>query len=157
MDSYKRRRDRENKQVKSNNIELATVTSPDTGQGVNAQGVGEYREIPLVAPFGIRWNPPLGQNIQLIKNWNNGKAVVAVGTIVDQFLEPGESELFSIGGASIKCKANGEIEAKANGGATIECKSNGSVVINSLVEITKEGIIKAIDFESTVHGGVYYG
>lgn len=119
MDNYKRRRDRESKNISSNNIEMATVTSPNTEQGVNAQGVGEYREIPLVAPFGIRWNPVVDSNVQLIKNWNAGKSIVAVGTIVDKTLEPGEIELYSIGGASIKLTKDGNILINASGNVKI--------------------------------------
>lgn len=93
--------------MSSNNSELGTVTS--SGREINVSGVGEYREVPLVAPFGIRWNPPSGSNVQLIKNWNSGSNIVAVGTIVDDAIEPGEVEIYSLGGAKIKLKNDGTI------------------------------------------------
>lgn len=105
--SYQRMRERQSRQNNYNTSELGTVTS--SGKEINALGVGEYREVPLVAPFGIRWNPPSGINVQLIKNWHSGQSVVAVGTIVDEEIEPGEVELYSMGGAKIQLKNDGTV------------------------------------------------
>ena len=104
---YQRTRERQSRQNSYNTSELGTVTS--SGKEINALGVGEYREVPLIAPFGIRWNPPNGANVQLIKNWHMGSNIVAVGTIVDEEIEPGEVELYSMGGAKIQLKNDGTV------------------------------------------------
>ncbi|QZY56715.1 hypothetical protein [Crassaminicella profunda] len=149
MSSFNRMRERQSKQNTYNTSEMATVTSSDNGQGINANGVGEYREIPLVAPFGIRWNPPSGQSVELIKNWSNGKSIVAVGTIIDKSLEPGESELYSIGGASVKCKNDGSINIISGIGSIINLSSNGSITIQNhdgkaAIALSGDGNIKII-------------
>ena len=122
--SYQRRRERESRQNSSNTSELGTVTS--SGKEINVLGVGEYREVPLVAPFGIRWNPPSGSNVQLVKNWHSGKSIVAVGTIVDKEIEPGEIEIYSAGGAKV------------------ELKNNGAVIINEHFKINPDGSTEKI-------------
>lgn len=119
--SYQKARERQSRQENYNTSELGNVTS--SGKEINAIGVGEYREVPLIAPFGIRWNPPSGASVQLVKNWNMGSNIVAVGTIVDEEVPPGEVELYSMGGAKIRLK------------------NNGDVVINDIVVITKKGDI----------------
>jgi hypothetical protein len=129
MNDYMRRRQREAGKDSYNNSEMATVTS--SGKEIAAQGVGEYRDIPLVAPFGIRWNPPVGANVELIKNWSMGKAVVAVGTIVDQEISPGECQIYSIGGATVTCKLDGSMESKAAAGNTIKLMRDGTVEISN--------------------------
>lgn len=117
--SYQRARERQAKQNNYNTSELGTVTS--SGKEISALGMGEYREVPLMAPFGIRWNPPAGVSIELIKNWNMGSSVVAVGTIVDEEVPPGEIELYSMGGAKI------------------QLKNDGSVIINEHFKINPDG------------------
>lgn len=124
---YHRIRERQSRQNSYNTSELGTVTS--SGKEINSLGVGEYREVPLVAPFGIRWNPPSGESVQLIKNWHMGSNIVAVGTIVDEEIPPGEVELYSMGGAKI------------------QLKNDGTVIVNDKVIITKEGKVKALDIE----------
>ncbi|QEK12705.1 hypothetical protein FQB35_10380 [Crassaminicella thermophila] len=160
MSSFQRKRDRENKQNNYNTSELATVTSSDTGQGINANGVGEYREIPLIAPFGIRWNPPSGKSVELIKNWFNGKTIVAVGTEVDTTIPAGETEIYSMGGATIRCKNNGDVVInnavviKKDGSVVIQnnMSVNGDVTINKSLNvtdgITTNGTVKAGDFKT---------
>lgn len=134
MSSFQRRKERESKQSSYNTSEMATVTSPDSGEGINANGVGEYREVPLVAPFGIRWNPPSGQSVELIKNWSNGKSVVAVGTEVDTTLPAGETELYSLGGATIRCKNNGDVVINN----TVVIKKDGSMIVPGPVTMSDE-------------------
>ncbi len=104
--------------------EITTVTSP--GKTINALGTGEYREVPLIAPFGIRWNPPGGCNVQLIKNWNSAEAAVALGTIVDEAVEPGEIQLFSKGGASL------------------HLKNDGTILINNRLLIKQDGTLEVL-------------
>ncbi len=121
---YQRTRERQSRQNSYNTSELGTVTS--SGKEINALGVGEYREVPLVAPFGIRWNPPDGESIQLIKNWHMGSNIVAVGTIVDEEIEPGEVEIYS------------------QGGALIQLKNDGNVIINEHFKINADGTTEKI-------------
>lgn len=124
MNSFIRARKRQERQSSYNPAEMSTVTS--SGKEINALGIGEYREVPLVAPFGIRWNPPSGSSVQLIKNWQSGNAVVAVGTIVDKEIEPGEVEIYS------------------QGGAKIQLKNNGTVIINEHFKINTDGTTERI-------------
>lgn len=122
--SYQRARERQSKQDNYNTSELGNVTS--SGKEINAIGLGEYREVPLIAPFGIRWNPPSGASVQLIKNWSMGSNIVAVGTIVDEEIEPGEVELYS------------------QGGANIQLKNDGTVIINEHFKINPDGSTERI-------------
>lgn len=124
MSSYQRMKNRDNKKSHSVTSELGTVTS--SGKEINVEGAGEYREVPLVAPFGIRWNPPSGSDVELIKNWGNGSSVVAVGTVVDEEIEVGEVELYSMGGAKI------------------ELKNDGTVIINSHFKINPDGSTQVV-------------
>lgn len=122
--SYQRTRDRQSRQETSNTSELGTVTS--SGKEINVLGVGEYREVPLVAPFGIRWNPPADSNVQLIKNWHMGSNIVAVGTVLDKEIDPGELELYS------------------QGGAKLQLKNDGTVIINEHFKINPDGTTERI-------------
>lgn len=122
--SYQRARERQSRQGYYNTSELGNVTS--SGKEINVLGVGEYREVPLIAPFGIRWNPPSGASVQLVKNWSMGTNIVAVGTIVDEEIEPGEVELYSIGGAKV------------------QLKNDGSVIINGHFKINPDGTTERI-------------
>lgn len=122
--SYQRARERQSRQENNNTSELGTVTS--SGKEINVLGVGEYREVPLVAPFGIRWNPPAGVSVELIKNWHMGSNIVAVGTLVDEEVSPGEIEIYSMGGA------------------IIQMKNDGSVVINKHFKINPDGSTERI-------------
>lgn len=150
--SYQRARERQSRQDGYNSSELGTVTS--SGQEINALGLGEYRGVPLIAPFGIRWNPPSGIGAQLIKNWHSGQSVVAIGTIVDEEVPPGQIELYSIGRATVKCKEDGEIEAYSQGGAKLQLKNDGTVVVNDKVTIDSDGKIKAPNIEIAQNMGI---
>lgn len=121
---YQRTRERQLRQENSNTSELGTVTS--SGKEINVAGVGEYREVPLVAPFGIRWNPPAGESVELIKNWHMGSNIVAVGTVVDEEIPPGEVELYS------------------QGGAKLQLKNDGTVIINEHFKINPDGTTERI-------------
>jgi len=124
MQGFIRARERQERQSAYNPADMATVTS--SGKEVNALGVGEYRRVPLIAPFGIRWNPPSGSSVQLIKNWQSGNAVVAIGTIVDKEILPGEVEIYS------------------HGGAKIQLKNDGTVIINGRFKINTDGTTERI-------------
>ena len=121
---YQRTRERQLRQESSNTSELGTVTS--SGKEINVAGVGEYREVPLIAPFGIRWNPPAGESVELIKNWHMGSNIVAVGTVVDEEIPLGEVELYS------------------QGGAKLQLKNDGTVIINEHFKINPDGTTERI-------------
>jgi len=78
------------------------------GSGVVAINTAlEHRDIPIVAPYGIAYNPPLSEKSVLLPI-DSRQACVGV-VCQDKGLEPGELMLFSKGGASIVLKNNGQV------------------------------------------------
>lgn len=67
----------------------------------------EQRDVPVIAPYGIAYNPPLSSKSVLLP-LNSKQACIGVVT-EDKNLEPGELMLFSKGGASIVLKNNGQV------------------------------------------------
>ena len=150
---YKEIQRRKEKQRLRHGCEMADITSADGGEGVSAAGLNEHRNIPLIAPFGVRWNPPAGIPVQLLKNWETGNSVVAIGTIVDSSLEPGETEIYSAAGATVKCKNDGSVEIKGKSSNAIHLKSGGGVSIESknqlgLITISDSGSISIVSSSS---------
>lgn len=91
---------------------LGEITDSN-GSNVTVQSANEYRDIPLVAPFGIAYVPTNGDRSVVIPVSDQS---VCLGSLVeDKNLEPGELMLFS------------------NGGAKIILKNDGTVVINDTV------------------------
>ncbi len=85
---------------------LGDVTSSSLGNvAVNASL--EHRDLPVVAPFGIVYNPPLGEK-SVVLPVVGGQVCVGVVS-PDMGLEPGELMLYSKGGASIVLKNSGEV------------------------------------------------
>ena len=82
--------------------EVATITGEKT-----AQGSGEYRGLPMAAPWGIAYLPPNSTEAVLVES-NIGNACVGV-LAEEKEIEPGELMLFSAGGAYIHLKNSGEI------------------------------------------------
>lgn len=73
----------------------------------------EHRDVPVVAPYGIAYNPPVGETSVVLPLT---KEQVCLGVVSkDKNLEEGELMLYS------------------KGGATIVLKNDGSVVINGKV------------------------
>lgn len=67
----------------------------------------EHRDMPIVAPFGIAYNPPLSEKSVVLPLKSKG---VCMGVISqDKNLLPGELMLYSQGGASILLKNNGDV------------------------------------------------
>lgn len=73
----------------------------------------EHRDMPIIAPFGIAYNPPLGQTSVVLPLVKEQACIGVVAENKD--LEEGELMLYS------------------KGGATILLKNDGSVVINGKV------------------------
>lgn len=77
------------------------------GSNVTVQSASEYREIPLIAPYGIAYVPDSGDETVVIPVL--GKRI-CLGTLVqDKNLDPGELMLFSKGGAKIILKNDGTV------------------------------------------------
>lgn len=139
--SFENIRRREKQVTYKNNSEIATVTSP--GNRLSALGSGEYREVILLGPYGIAWNPPVGSNIQLLKNWNSGDNVAAIGTEVNKEIQPGEIKIFAHG-SEIFLKETGEIALESKSKAKIEFNHDGSILINNHFLIHKDGTTERI-------------
>ncbi|MBQ8058003.1 MAG: phage baseplate assembly protein [Ruminococcus sp.] len=89
------------------------VTSTDTNS-VNVNSAFEHRNVPIVAPFGVYYNPPVGEESLVVPV--NG-SYVSIGVVSNE-----EHELSS-----------GELMLCSKGGAKIVLKNDGSVVINGKV------------------------
>lgn len=85
---------------------LGDVTSSGMGL-VAVNSALEHRDMPIVAPFGIVYNPPLGEK-SVVLPLKGAHACVGVVS-PDMELEPGELMLYSKGGASIVLKNSGEV------------------------------------------------
>ncbi len=85
---------------------LGDVTSSNMGC-VAVNSALEHRDMPIVAPFGIVYNPPLGER-SVVLPLKGAHACVGVVS-PDMGLEPGELMLYSKGGASIVLKNSGEV------------------------------------------------
>ena len=67
----------------------------------------EHRDMPIVAPFGIVYNPPVGEPSVVLPLT---KKEACIGVIApDMGLKPGELMLYSLGGASIVLKNDGSV------------------------------------------------
>lgn len=134
MSLYHEEKNRNQKNGNSNPVEMVTITTSKSDNSlVGAEGVSEYRDIAIVSPGGIAWNPREGLNGQLIKNWGSGLSTAILGVEIETTVEPGEVLLYS-------------------DNATIHLKNDGNIYINESIIIEKEGdiringIIKAKDF-----------
>ncbi len=87
-------------------ISCGDVTSSNMGV-VAVNSSLEHRDVPIVAPFGVAYNPPVGEK-SVVLPLQDGRA--CVGVIAPyKMLEPGEVMLFSKGGASIVLKNDGTV------------------------------------------------
>ncbi len=75
----------------------------------NIQGASQYNNTKIVVPYGIAYNPPLGET-GVILPLENMNTLIGVYSNTDVDLEPGEIMLFSQGGAKILLKNNGNVE-----------------------------------------------
>lgn len=92
--------------LKNGDISYGNVTSSDMGNvAVNASL--EHRDVPLVAPYGIVYNPPKGEQ-SVVLPLSSGCACVGV-IAPNKELEAGELMLYSKGGASIVLKNDGTV------------------------------------------------
>lgn len=78
----------------------------NTAVSVNASS--EHREIPVAAPFGIAYVPPVGEE-SVVLPVADGE--ICLGVIAqNKQLSPGELMLYSSGGAYIYLKNDGTVE-----------------------------------------------
>lgn len=86
--------------------------------GVEVSASRRYREVPICAPYGVVYVPPVGEEAVMV---HTPSADVCMGVIASapESLEAGELMLCSKGGASIILKNNGSvlINGKEFGGA----------------------------------------
>ncbi len=85
---------------------LGGVTSSDMGT-VAVDAELEHRNMPIVAPFGIAYNPPVNEKSVVLPLNSKGVCIGVVSPYKN--LQPGELMLFSKGGASILLKNNGDV------------------------------------------------
>lgn len=67
----------------------------------------EHRDVPIVAPYGIAYNPPLKEKSVVIPLESHCACVGVIAS--NKNLEPGELMLYSKGGASIILKNDGTV------------------------------------------------
>ena len=67
----------------------------------------EHRDMPVIAPYGIAYNPPLGEASVVLPLVSEQACVGVVAQ--DKNLEEGELMLYSKGGASIVLKNDGSV------------------------------------------------
>lgn len=134
--SFQSSRNRESKQISRNYAELATVTSP--GEEISALGIGEYRDVVLMAPYGINWCPPVDYNVQLLKSWRSGVRMSAIGAPTQKEVKPEEIEIYGKD-SSIFLNEDGEIKLEAKGGASILLNTDGTILLNNHFKINPDG------------------
>ena len=136
--SYQRTRERQSRQNNYNTSELGTVTS--SGKEINVLGVGEYREVPLILPFGIVVNIPDETNVELLKNWQYGKNIVSIGNLLDENIKTYDKEEIKDERPALESKLKpGEVMFFSLGGATIKLKNNGDIVLNRRLVVHPDG------------------
>ncbi len=74
----------------------------------NISGASKYNNSRIVVPFGIAYNPPVGEK-GVILPLDNRNLMVGVYSRTDKDLQPGEIMLFSSGGAEIVLKNSGDV------------------------------------------------
>lgn len=79
-----------------------------TGEKVSVSATSEHLAIPLAAPYGICWVPPVGERSVILPT-ASGDVCVGVVTAADPDLSEGELMLRSRGGASIVLKNDGRV------------------------------------------------
>ena len=100
------------KQRASQSATSGSVMDADSA-GVEISASRKYRELPVVAPYGIYWVPPAGEKAVMVHT-PVSDLCMGVVTAGAEGLEPGELMLCSEGGASIVLKNNGSVLINGN-------------------------------------------
>lgn len=99
------------KKITTNQPEAAStnigyISDVNTTQ-VTVKNGDEFKDIPMLAPFGIAYVPNVGDKAIIMHTPNSD--ICAGGIVENSDLEPGEVMLYSSGGASIILKNSGEV------------------------------------------------
>ncbi|MDR1254363.1 MAG: hypothetical protein LBJ95_05075 [Oscillospiraceae bacterium] len=98
---------------------------------VTVQSSSEHRNIPIIAPFGLTYSPPIGENTVLL---HSGEKFISTGVFMkNKKLKPGELMLYSQSGANILLNNHGEIILTSSGGAKIILDKSGKIFLNNCV------------------------
>lgn len=84
-----------------------SITASQTKK-VQVDGATQYRDVAVVAPYGIAYVPPVGEGAVIVP-FEGGKACVGVVADISHKLNRGELMLYSQGGASIVLKNDGSV------------------------------------------------
>ncbi len=86
---------------------FADITGSENGM-VFINSTHEQRDVPVVAPYGIAYNPPKNSQSVIVESSNTPVCVGVVSKSSE--LEEGEIMLYSKGGATLKLKNDGTVE-----------------------------------------------
>lgn len=84
-----------------------SITAASSGR-VEVDSSALHRNVPVVAPYGIAYVPPVGEGAVVMPTLS-GDACVGVAAPTVKDLKPGELMLYSAGGATILLKNNGTV------------------------------------------------
>jgi phage gp45-like len=99
-----------------NYVTKNSISSPKTEQGsvrgasdgkVQVNASSDFRQLPIVAPYGIAYVPPAGETSVVMPV--GGEDMCAGVVAPCKNLNPGELMLYSSGGASIVLKNDGSV------------------------------------------------
>ncbi len=82
--------------------------SSNNGAGIEVNASAAFRNIPLVAPFGVEYVPPVGENA-VVTEAQQRRVCLGVLGASNKTLSPGEVRIYSKGGASMTFKNDGRI------------------------------------------------
>ncbi len=93
--------------TKKSTASFADITGGENGL-VFVNSSHEQRDVPVVVPYGIAYNPPRHAESVIVESANTP---VCIGVVLQaNELEEGEIMLFSKGGATLKLKNDGTVE-----------------------------------------------
>lgn len=78
------------------------------GDKVSVSATNEHLSVPIAAPYGIAYVPPVGDR-SLVLPTEAGNVCLGVITDASADLQPGELMLYSAGGASVVLKNDGSV------------------------------------------------
>ena len=79
-----------------------------SGEAVSVSASDDFHSLPIVAPYGIAYVPPVG-TMSLVTPCESGHACLGVVAAPPETLEAGELMLYSSGGARIVLKNDGRV------------------------------------------------
>ena len=102
-----------NRHTKNNAVVMEGSITESIGNKLYIQNKEEYRNINIMAPYGVVCVPPAGEEALIV---SFGESALCTGVIMpeNEQLEPGELMLSSLGGASIVLKNDGRVLINGN-------------------------------------------